>query len=83
MNPATDIRPAEYFGQMLNSSNEIDDAVAEGYSVFAIDDIGNKRLIASPGDGVIERPSCGPKRCSDSATTDLQQALNIILGGEV
>lgn len=83
---ATEKYPAKMLSHWAMSKAEIENAVADGCSVFAIGDDGSELLIASPEQGLIEEPAFTSRvHLVPTATSnaELEQALNIILGGDV
>lgn len=82
--PATDKYPAKYLSRIMQSKQDINNAIADGYSVFIVDDDNKERLIASPERGLIEQPAFKSNvHYINLKPDDLRQALNIILGGDV
>lgn len=68
----------------LARSALMDEFLAQGYSIWEIDDHGAERQIADPETGFYDTPPVfpAPEKASFSSPDDLGKALNIILGEE-
>ena len=66
------------YGKYLRTDAELDEALAAGYTIRAIDPSGAKTLVADPEQGfVVDRPHFGPSE----NINPLKEALEIILNG--